>query len=104
VSWVGIPCNLLKSSHIFRFIVCRKGSIDVLQYLLIKSLRKKNASLVAPFTWSEDLFLSKYDVCFKDESDYLLKLYEENMKLRYTKEYVDMPSPNKWHHILVFVM
>jgi hypothetical protein len=67
-------------------------------------LRKKNASLVAPFTWSEDLFLSKYDVCFKDESDYLLKLYEENMKLRYTKEYVDMPSPNKWHHILVFVM
>ncbi|XP_050920899.1 transcription termination factor MTERF15, mitochondrial [Lathyrus oleraceus] len=63
----------------------------LLQYLMMKGLRKKNASLVAPFTWSEKQFLSKYVVCFKDESDYLLKLYEENMNLAYTKENIDMP-------------
>jgi mTERF domain-containing protein len=52
----------------------------------MKGLRKKNASLVSPFTCSEKLFLSKFVFSFKEESDYLLKLYEDNMKLAYTKE------------------
>jgi mTERF domain-containing protein len=59
---------------------------SVLQFLLMKGLRKKNASLVSPFTCSEKLFLSKFVFSFKEESDYLLKLYEDNMKLAYTKE------------------
>jgi mTERF domain-containing protein len=63
----------------------------VVQYLLMKGLRKKCASLVTPFFWSEELFLSKYVFCFKEESDYLLKLYEENMNHTYTKENMDMP-------------
>ncbi|GAU45529.1 hypothetical protein TSUD_400760 [Trifolium subterraneum] len=63
----------------------------VVQYLQMKGLRKKYASLVTPFFWSEELFLRKYVFCFKEESDYLLKLYEENMKHAYTKENIDMP-------------
>ncbi|CAK8531733.1 unnamed protein product [Lathyrus sativus] len=63
----------------------------VLQYLMMKGLRKRNASLVTPFRWSEKQFLGKYVVCFKGESDYLLKLYEENMNLANTKENIDMP-------------
>lgn len=58
----------------------------VLQYLQMKGLWRKNASLVTPFSLSEKLFLSKFVVGFKDESDYLLKLYEEKMNLAYTKE------------------
>ncbi|KEH37288.1 putative transcription regulator mTERF family [Medicago truncatula] len=49
---------------------------SVLQFLLMKGLRKKNASLTTPFTYSEKLFLSKFVFRFKEESDYLLKLYE----------------------------
>jgi mTERF domain-containing protein len=59
---------------------------SVLQFLLMKGLRKKNASLVSPFTCSEKLFLSKFVFSFKEESDYLLRLYQDNMKLAYTKE------------------
>ncbi|CAJ2662024.1 unnamed protein product [Trifolium pratense] len=58
----------------------------VLQYLLMKGLRNKDASLVIPFTYTEDLFLNKFVFSFKEESDYLLKLYEEKIKLANTKE------------------
>jgi mTERF domain-containing protein len=64
---------------------------SVLQYLLMKGLRKKNASLVTPFKYNEKLFLSKFVFSFNEESDYLLKLYEEKMKLAYTKEHNGMP-------------
>ncbi|RHN73223.1 putative transcription regulator mTERF family [Medicago truncatula] len=85
---------------------------SVLQFLLMKGLRKKNASLVTPFTYSEKLFLSKCVLCFKEESDYLLKLYEEKMKFAHTMENDGMafttttttkPYPTKrgrqWHGI-----
>jgi len=58
----------------------------VVQFLLMKGLRKKNASLGTPFAYSEKLFLNKFVFCFKEESDYLLKLYEEKGKLANTKE------------------
>ncbi|GAU48918.1 hypothetical protein TSUD_301730 [Trifolium subterraneum] len=64
---------------------------SVLQFLLMKGLREKNASLVAPFIYSEKLFLSKFVFSFKAESDYLLKLYEEKMKLAYSEENNGMP-------------
>ncbi|XP_061341133.1 uncharacterized protein LOC133287522 [Gastrolobium bilobum] len=48
----------------------------VLQNLLAKGLRKKNASLFTPFTIPEKLFLEKYVKCFKEEKYQLLKLYQ----------------------------
>ncbi|CAJ2662065.1 unnamed protein product [Trifolium pratense] len=63
----------------------------VVQYLQMKGLRKNYASLVTPFFWSEELFLRKYVYCFKEESKYLLKLYEENMNHAYTTENIEMP-------------
>jgi mTERF domain-containing protein len=60
---------------------------SVLQYLLMKGLREKNASLITPFIHSEKLFLSKFVYSFKEEeSDYLSKLYKDKMKLAYTKK------------------
>ncbi|XP_045792396.1 uncharacterized protein LOC123887150 isoform X2 [Trifolium pratense] len=53
---------------------------SILQYLLMKGLRKNNASLVMPFSYNEKMFLSKFVFSFKEESDYLLKVYEEKMK------------------------
>ncbi|KEH37294.1 mTERF protein [Medicago truncatula] len=66
----------------------------VVQFLLMKGLRKKNASLVTPFRYSEKLFLEKFVFSFKEESDYLLKIYEEKIKLAYTMENNGMPFPN----------
>ena len=65
---------------------------SVLQFLFMKGLREKNASLVAPFTYPEKLFLNKFVFSFEEESDYLLKLYEEKLKLANTKENIGMPS------------
>ncbi|XP_039686387.1 uncharacterized protein [Medicago truncatula] len=64
---------------------------SVWQFLLIKGLRQKNASLVTPFTCSENSFLNKFVFSFKEESDYLLKLHEEKMKFANTKN-IGMPS------------
>ena len=66
----------------------------IVQFLLMKGLRKKNASLVVPFDYSEKMFLSKFVFSFKEESDYLLKLYEEKMKHAYTMENNGMPFTN----------
>ncbi|CAJ2662052.1 unnamed protein product [Trifolium pratense] len=65
--------------------------VSVLQFLLMKGLREKNASLLTPFTYTEKLFLSKFVFSFKGESDYLLKLYEEKVKLAYSEETNGMP-------------
>ncbi|KEH37349.1 mTERF protein [Medicago truncatula] len=65
---------------------------SVLQFLFMKGLREKNASLVAPFTYSEKLFLNKFVFSFEEESDYLLKLYNEKQKLANTKENTSMPT------------
>ncbi|WJX23639.1 hypothetical protein P8452_12837 [Trifolium repens] len=56
----------------------------VLQYLLNKGLWK--TSLVNPFNYTEKVFLEKCVFKFKEESDYLLKLYEDKMNLAYTKK------------------
>jgi mTERF domain-containing protein len=48
---------------------------SVVQFLLKKGLRRKNASLTYPFVVSEKLFRDKYIIRFEEESSYLLKLY-----------------------------
>ncbi|KEH37298.1 putative transcription regulator mTERF family [Medicago truncatula] len=70
---------LAKRPHIFSYSLEKRiiPRASVLQYLVMKGLRKKNASLVAPFDYSGKMFLSKFVFSFKEESDYLLKLYEE---------------------------
>jgi len=85
---------LTKGPHIFSYSLDKRIAprASVLQFLLTKGLREKNVSLVTPFTCSEKLFLNKFVFSFKEESDYLLKLYEEKMKLANTKENTGMPS------------
>ncbi|KAK7256088.1 hypothetical protein RIF29_29522 [Crotalaria pallida] len=56
---------------------------SVVQYLLAKGLRKKDASLITPFLISEELFLEKYVKIFKDETLQLLKLYQGENKLNF---------------------
>ncbi|GAU41848.1 hypothetical protein TSUD_365950 [Trifolium subterraneum] len=62
---------------------------EVVQFLLKKGLRKKNASLTLPFVLPEKLFLDKYIKRYKEESSYLLKLYEEKRTLS-LKDKTDM--------------
>ena len=69
-------CPLMFCYSLHKRIIPRAS---VLQFLLMKGLRKKNASLFAPFTYSEDMFLSKF--VLKEESDYLLKLYRKKWNL-----------------------
>jgi mTERF domain-containing protein len=59
---------------------------SVVQYLSKKGLLKKEASLTSPFVVKEEIFLDMYINRFKEESSYLLKLYEEKLKLAQTKE------------------
>jgi mTERF domain-containing protein len=49
----------------------------VVQFLLNKGLINKNASLTNLFVMTEKLFLDMLIRRFKNESSYLLKLYEE---------------------------
>ncbi|GAU47452.1 hypothetical protein TSUD_404010 [Trifolium subterraneum] len=58
----------------------------VVQYLLSKGLRNKNASLTCPFVIREKLFLDMLKKRFKDEYSYLLKLYEEKLNLANTRD------------------
>ncbi|XP_058723450.1 uncharacterized protein LOC131595178 [Vicia villosa] len=57
----------------------------VLQFLMEKGLRKKNASLTSPFMVPEkyfrDMFIKRFD-----ESSYLLKLYEEKLNPAFTAD------------------
>jgi mTERF domain-containing protein len=58
---------------------------SVVQFLLKKGLRKKDASLTCSFLVSEQLFLDMFIKPFK-ESSYLLKLYEEKLSLAQTRD------------------
>ncbi|XP_058726487.1 uncharacterized protein LOC131597840 [Vicia villosa] len=51
----------------------------VMQFLLDKGLRNKSASLTCPFVVSEKMFLDMFIKRFKNESSFLLKLYEEKL-------------------------
>ncbi|XP_024632037.1 uncharacterized protein [Medicago truncatula] len=88
------PLALTKSPLMFSFSLHKRiiPRASVLQFLLMKGLRKKKASLVRPFAYSEDMFLNKRVFSFKEESDYLLKLYYEKMKLANAMENNGMPS------------
>ncbi|KEH37296.1 putative transcription regulator mTERF family [Medicago truncatula] len=86
--------ELTKCPHMFGYSLHQRiiPRASVLQFLLMKGLQDKNESLVTPFTYSEKFFLSKF--VFKEECDYLLKLYVEKMKPAYTKENNGMPFTN----------
>ncbi|KEH37352.1 putative transcription regulator mTERF family [Medicago truncatula] len=88
------PLALTKNPLMFSFSLPKRiiPRASVLQFLLMKGLRKKKASLVRPFAYSDDIFLNKYVFSFKEESDYLLKLYNEKMKLANATENNGMPS------------
>ncbi|MCH93487.1 mTERF protein [Trifolium medium] len=62
----------------------------VVQFLLKKGLRKKDASLTYPFKKSEMLFLDRFIKPFKEDSSYLLKLYEEKPSLAQTRDKTGM--------------
>ncbi|CAI8602360.1 unnamed protein product [Vicia faba] len=62
---------------------------SVVQYLLKKDLLKKKASLTAPFIVVDKTFLDKYIMPFKEDSSYLLKLYEEKLNLAHNKDNKD---------------
>jgi mTERF domain-containing protein len=53
---------------------------------LKKGLRKKTASLTCPIIVSEELFLDTFIKRYKEESSYLLKMYEEKLNLAYTTD------------------
>lgn len=66
-----------------------KGSLEktiiprasVVQFLVSKGLRRKDASIYSPFVVSEKVFLKKFVNGFEEYSSDLLKLYEEKMNL-----------------------
>jgi mTERF domain-containing protein len=49
---------------------------SVVQYLLSKGLRKKDASLITPFYCSDELFIQRYVNHFEEEAYRILKLYQ----------------------------
>jgi mTERF domain-containing protein len=79
-----IKCPIIFCLSLEKRIIPRAS---VLQFLLMKGLREKDSSLVTPiYKHEEKFFLKRFVFRFKGESDYLLKLYEDKMKLAYTKE------------------
>ncbi|KAL2339055.1 hypothetical protein Fmac_013501 [Flemingia macrophylla] len=48
----------------------------VVQHLISRGLIKKGASLVTPFSMTDEAFLQKYVKCFEDETSTLLELYQ----------------------------
>ncbi|XP_058723454.1 uncharacterized protein LOC131595183 [Vicia villosa] len=61
----------------------------VVQYLLKKGLHKK-ASLTTPLVVNDKLFLDRYIKHYKEESSYLLKLYEQKLNLAHATDKTDM--------------
>ncbi|CAJ2662097.1 uncharacterized protein LOC123884937 [Trifolium pratense] len=60
---------------------------QVVQFLLKKNLlQRKNLSLTRPFIGPDKLFHDKFIKRFKEDSSYLLKLYEEKRNLAFTKD------------------
>jgi mTERF domain-containing protein len=64
----------------------------VMQYLLKKGLLKKKASLTTPFIVVDKVFLERYINRYKEESSYLLKLYEEKLDLANAMDKTDTMS------------
>lgn len=83
---------LAKEPKLFGFNMERRiiPRTSVVQYLMKKGLRKKNASLTFPFVISDKLFLDKYIKCFKEDSSYLLSLYEEKLNHAQTRDKIRM--------------
>ncbi|CAJ2662095.1 mTERF protein [Trifolium pratense] len=65
---------------------------SVVQYLLKKGLQKKEASLTSPFIVTAKSFLERYINRYKEESSYLLKLYEEKLDLAHARDETDTMS------------
>ncbi|KAI5446343.1 hypothetical protein KIW84_014255 [Lathyrus oleraceus] len=65
--------------------------VAVVQFLLSKGLTNKKASLTYPFVVSEKMFLDMFIKRFKNESSYLLNLYEEKLNPAYTRDKTCMP-------------
>jgi mTERF domain-containing protein len=76
-------------SNLERRIIPRAA---VLQYLLKNGLLKKKASLTTPFVVSDKLFFERHINRYKEESSYLLKLYEEKLDLAHTCDKTDTMS------------
>ncbi|PNX96400.1 mTERF protein [Trifolium pratense] len=64
----------------------------VLQYILKKGFLKKKASLTTPFIVTDKSFLERYINRYKEESSYLLKLYEEKLDLAHARDETDTMS------------
>jgi mTERF domain-containing protein len=64
----------------------------VMQYLLKKGLLKKKASLTTPFVVSDKLFFERHINRYKEESSYLLKLYEEKLDISHASDKTDTMS------------
>ncbi|XP_057430228.1 uncharacterized protein LOC130723266 [Lotus japonicus] len=84
---------LVKGPGIFAYNLQKRiiPRAAVLQFLLKKGLRKKNSSLIKPFSMPEEEFLNKFVLCFVEESACLLKLYKDKMSLASTKESTVIP-------------
>jgi mTERF domain-containing protein len=72
------PLILLIAPDIFGFSIEKRliPRASVVQYLLSNGLMKKDASLVTPFFFTDELFLQKYVNRFEEEAYRLLKLYQ----------------------------
>ncbi|KAK7264616.1 hypothetical protein RJT34_32225 [Clitoria ternatea] len=70
---------------------------SVLQFLVLKGLRNKDATLNTPFCLPEKSFLEKFVECFKEDSSHLLKLYEEKLNLA-------NDGDNMSNHVRVFFL
>ncbi|CAI8610619.1 unnamed protein product [Vicia faba] len=54
---------------------------SVVQFLISKGLRRKDAGVYTPFVVSEKLFVEKFVKGFEEHSSDLIKLYEEKLNL-----------------------
>ncbi|KAK7412947.1 hypothetical protein VNO78_04732 [Psophocarpus tetragonolobus] len=82
------PLALAKMPKIFGYSL--EGRIIprslVVQYLIVKGLRKKSCSFLTTFAVSEKLFLRDYVMRFEEEKFHLLKLYQGKISFRENKE------------------
>ncbi|KAK7363612.1 hypothetical protein VNO77_05761 [Canavalia gladiata] len=80
--------ELVKAPVLFQLSLHKRivPRASVVQFLVSKGLRKKDASTTLPFVITEKSFLEKFVNRFKEDSSHLLKIYEENMNLANNKE------------------
>jgi len=80
---------------LYRFLQSHKDTIAVLSYntiLLCDHLVPHNIKMLVqngvtyPFVMTDKLFLHRYIIRFKEQSSYLLKLYEEKLNLAHTRD------------------